>query len=463
MIHPVMQAMEQFIRRAHTRVEVSGSAVVRPRGASRRQALPYPGLIPAALVAALALSSCVPKPGTTGKTDPDPPAVEVTRVISQPLSREIILPGEILAFQDVPIYPKVPGFIQWIGIDRGSVVKKNQVLSKLIAPELEAAVQEARANVNAADAALTECRSRLVSEEEQRQKAMARHQADADTYKRLATAARVPGVVSENEVEVAQKTAEADLAQVRSAEALVKATQALVKVDEEKIQAARKQLKSRSDIKAYLTVTAPFDGVITERNTHTGSFVGPPAGPVPMVRIRELSLLRLVIPVPEIAVGSVKEGEMIFFTVPAYPGRKFNGVIRRIGHYLDEKTRTMPVELDVYNPDWKLSPGMFPDVIWPATRTQPSLFVPSTAVATTSERTFLVRVRNGVVSWIDVRRGQPMGDRVEVFGEIAEGDEVAVTGTDELKEGQRVIATRTKAAPAVPSTKPPLTSSRNRI
>lgn len=388
--------------------------------------------------------------GEQSRTGDTLPRVVVTKVRSQHLSREMILPGEILAFQDVPIYPKVPGFIQWIGIDRGSVVKKGQVIIKVIAPELDAQVQEADARLKAAQAAVVEAQSKLESYVEQRTKAEARRQADYDTYERLKEAAKVPGVVAGNDVEIAQKIAEADLAQVRSADKMVQASESLVRSEQAKLEAAQKNLATLQDIRAYLIVTAPFDGIITERNTHTGSFVGPPSGPIPMVRIRELSLLRLVIPVPEIAVAGVKEGDKIYFTVPAYPTRKFSGYIRRIGHYLDETTRTMPVELNVHNPGWELSPGMFPDVIWPSTRREPTLFVPSSAVASTSERTFLVRVRNGVVDWVGIKRGQPMGDAVEVFGDLKEGDEVVLRGTDELKPGQH-IAAESKPLPAGPA------------
>jgi RND family efflux transporter MFP subunit len=402
------------------------------------------------LSASLVISGCAEKQEPPiGKSSAES-HVNVIKVTSRRLDREMVLPGEILAFQDVPIYPKVPGFIEWIGIDRGSIVKKGQLLIKIIAPELESEVEHAQANVKAADAAWKEAQSKLASSQEQRLKALARYQADRDTYERMRDAAKTPGVVAGNDVEIAEKVSEADLAQVRSAEQTIRAAEALVRSEEEKVKAARKQEKTRGDIRAYLTVTAPFDGIITERNTHTGSFVGPPAGPIPMVRIRELSLLRLVIPVPEIAVGGVKDGDKIYFTVPAYPGRRFSGFIRRIGHYLDEKTRTMPVELNVHNPDWLLSPGMFPDVFWPSTRNQPTLFVPSTAVAATTERTFVCRVRDGIVDWVDVKRGQPMGNLVEVFGDLREGDEVAVRGTDELKPEQHVCVSVQKAEESAP-------------
>ena len=135
------------------------------------------------------------------------------------------------------------------------------------------------------------------------------------------------------------------------------------------------------------------------------------------------------------------------FTVPAFPGETFTGKVRRIAHVLDGRTRTMPVELEVSNPASRLAPGMYAEVVWPAGRPAPSLFVPPSAIASTTERTFVVRIRNGAAEWVDCKRGASMGGLVEVFGPLAAGDLVAVRGTDELRAGTRV---ETKTAPAHP-------------
>ena len=100
----------------------------------------------------------------------------------------------------------------------------------------------------------------------------------------------------------------------------------------------------------------------------------------------------------------------------------------------------MPVEVDVINDSARLAPGMFPEVVWPAKRLQPSMFVPPSAVAVTTERTFVLRISNGAVEWVDVKRGVSMGDLVEVFGNLKENDAVAIRGTDELRVGTKVNA-----------------------
>src|SRR6185295_4091714 len=98
----------------------------------------------------------------------------------------------------------------------------------------------------------------------------------------------------------------------------------------------------------------------------------------------------------------------------------------------------MPVELEVRNPDLRLGPGMYPEVQWPVRRPQPSLLLPPTAIVTTTERTFVIRVNNGVAEWVNVSRGARVGDLVEVFGALKDGDLIVRRGTDEIREGARV-------------------------
>jgi RND family efflux transporter MFP subunit len=163
-----------------------------------------------------------------------------------------------------------------------------------------------------------------------------------------------------------------------------------------------------------------------------------------MLRLQQVARLRLVVPVPEANVSGIALEAKISFTVPSFPGESFSGVVARLSNALDEKTRTMPVELDVSNQNRRLAPGMFAEVLWPVTRPRPSMFAPPSAVATTTERTFVIRVRDGVTEWVDVKRGASMSengkDLVEVFGDLSPGDQIAVRGTDELRAGTRVNA-----------------------
>jgi len=123
------------------------------------------------------------------------------------------------------------------------------------------------------------------------------------------------------------------------------------------------------------------------------------------------------------------------FTVPASPGRTYSGTVARIAQALDQKTRTMPVELDVANQDGSLAPGMYPTVQWPVRRGQPALFVPRTSIVTTTERTFVVRNQDGRAQWVNVRKLATEGDFVEVLGDLKAGDLIVRRATDELREG----------------------------
>jgi len=395
-----------------------------------------------AIVALVALACAKPaQVGNAASEKGPPPTVIAASVVSQTVNKELRLPGELRPFQNVAIYPKVQSFVESINVDRGSVVKRGQALARMSAPELSAHTSEAEARVRAAQQQRLEMESRVQAARAQRSEAEARLAVDEGTYKRLKAASSTPGVVAENDVDVARGAVEGDKARIRGLEENEKAAKAVVQSQVQNERATREAANSTRDIESYLRITAPFDGVITERNVDKGSLAGPATGPssVPMLRLQQISRLRLVVSVPEADVAGVTTGTRINFTVPAFPAEKFFGVVERISHTLDEKTRTMPVELDVINDSARLAPGMFPEVVWPTTRPRPSLFVPASAIATTTERVFVIRIRNGTAEWVDVKRGMSMGDLVEVFGDLQENDSIAVRATDELRAGTPVV------------------------
>jgi RND family efflux transporter MFP subunit len=157
-----------------------------------------------------------------------------------------------------------------------------------------------------------------------------------------------------------------------------------------------------------------------------------------LFELEQVSRLRLVVATPEVDLGAMVKGARVSFTLPAFPGETFTGVTARVARSVDVKTRAMPVELDVENAAGRLAPGMYPEVSWPVRRPRASLLVPPTAVVTTTERSFVVRLREGQVEWVNVARGAPVGGQVEVFGALQAGDVVARRGSDELREGTRV-------------------------
>jgi membrane fusion protein, multidrug efflux system len=341
--------------------------------------------------------------------------VEVVKVVSRKLAITVRLPGELQPYEVVAIYSKVTAFVDSISVDRGSIVKSGQLMARLVAPELAAQRAEAQSKLQSAEAQRLEAEAKLASDE--------------GTYQRLKTASGTPGVVAGNDLEVAQKAVEGDHARVDATR--------------ESAQAARAALNSITEIEGYLQVRAPFDGVVTERNVHPGALVGPAGASgaqEPLVRVEQTSRLRLIIPVPEKYVAGMVNGAKVEFTVPAFPNQTFAGTVARIAHSVDVKTRTMPVELDVNNTDRRLASGMFPEVLWPVRRSDPTLFVPASAVARTTEATFVVRIRDGSAEWVNVQPGETDGKLMEVFGNLREGDTVAMRGTDELRPGTHVAA-----------------------
>jgi RND family efflux transporter MFP subunit len=344
--------------------------------------------------------------------------VDVVEVTTQKLELTLDLPGELIPYESVAIYPKTTGFVKSVGVDRGSRVRQGDLLVELEAPELAAQHSEAESKLAAAQSELVAAQAKLA--------------ADQTTYDRLASAAKTPGVVAGNELDLAARAAEASRANVAAAQDTVKAA-----------EAARNAI---AQVQAYLRITAPFDGVIAERNVHPGALVGPASSAgvsMPMLRIQTMARLRLVVPVPENSVADVPTGARVKFTVPAYPTEVFQAPVARLSHAIDPKTRTMPVELDVANAAGRLTPGTFCQVQWPVRRSYATHFVPPTAVATNQERTFVIRVaakgnHAGKAEWVDVKAGSNAGGLVEVFGDLKDGDQVVLRASDAIRPGSPV-------------------------
>jgi RND family efflux transporter MFP subunit len=339
----------------------------------------------------LALAICFPamfgcKPSSSAKTAEAAPtasfSVETATVVEKPLNVTISLPGELAPYEQVDIFPRANGFVRAVPVDRGSQVKKGALLVRLVAPELTS----------------------------QRLEAEAKDAADKSTVERLRAAEKqTTGSVAEHDVELAEAAARGSTARVASLRAM----------------------------ESYLVVTAPFDGIVTERSVHPGALVGPPAGGkgTPMLRMESVAKLRLTVSVPEDQTSAIKDGDALEFSVRAWPQKKFKGTLVRIAHAVDVKTRTMPIELDVDNHDGVLSSGMYATVYWHARRSAPSLFVPEGAVVQATDRTFVVRVKDGKADPVVVTRGLPMAGLVEVFGDLHAGEVVAKKGSEELKPG----------------------------
>ena len=331
---------------------------------------------------------------------------DLAPVVSKPVSRTVELPGEFLPFLSVSLHAKVPSYVDRVLVDRGSIVKQGDLLVEMSAPEMTAQIAEAQSKVQAAEADRLQAEAQLAAAQ--------------STYDRTKQAAETPGAIAGNELIQAEKQVDAAKALLNSRLQASRATESAV--------------RALQDLQGYLKITAPFDGVVTDRLIHPGALVGP-GNDVTLLVIQQVSHLRLVVPVPEEDVSGVVNGASVPFQVPAWPERTYSGTIARISHALDQKTRTMAVELDVTNRDGSLAPGMYPTVKWPVRRARPSLFVPNTSVVTTTERTFVIRNQSGRAQWVDVKKGVNAGDLVEVLGNLKPGDMVVRRATDEMREG----------------------------
>jgi RND family efflux transporter MFP subunit len=343
--------------------------------------------------------------------------VETVRVVSKAVEQVVKLPGEFEAYERVDLHARVQGYVDRVLVDRGSVVKKGDLLAELSAPEMKTRIAEAE--------------SRVQTAESQRAEAEARLAAAQATHERLKTASATPGAIAGNELIQAGK--------------IVDAARASVSASESSVKAARSSVQALRDLEAYLKITAPFAGVITDRTAHPGALAGP--NTAPLLKLENTQRLRLLVAVPEPHVASIVRGTHVTFTVPAYPGQTFAGNVARIPRVLDPKTRTMPVELDVANAGLRLAPGMYPEVNWPVRRGARTLLVPPTAVATTTERAFVIRVTAGKAEWVDVKKGATAGDLVEVMGPLSAGDIVVKRATDEIRNGAPIATAPSPAKP----------------
>jgi membrane fusion protein, multidrug efflux system len=346
----------------------------------------------------------------------DPVPVHVISVMSGRRARAVTLPGELRAFQEVRLYPKVTAFVRALDADRGSIVRKGQVLARLDAPELVAQRTGGTAAAASAEALLRE--------------AQAKYQGDMDTYRRLQEAARTNGVVAPDELERARSAAAADSSRLVSTE--------------RQADAARSALKAATDVAGYLAITAPFAGVVTQRGADSGALVGPGTGAAsqPLFTLVEDRTLRLVVALSESDAGAVLGSnagpDTATFQLRAFPGRVFTAVLSRRSQSLDEQTRTEALEFDIPNPDGHLKPGMYADVTMHVTPAAPAFYVPTAAVSASTQGTFVIRVLHDSAEWVPVQRTGTTNDTVQVVGELHDGEAIVIPATEELARGSQV-------------------------
>ncbi|WP_008584141.1 efflux RND transporter periplasmic adaptor subunit [Niabella soli] len=309
------------------------------------------------------------------------------------IATRLKLPAQLAAYQEVSIFPKVNGYVKTVLVDIGSKVHTGDLLMTLDAPELEQASLQAK---------------------EEFEQSKASFSIDQERYNRLQEAAQTEGAVSPMDLSTSKT-------KVTSALALSKAR--------------KNNWQMQQTMLSYLRVRAPFSGVITQRSVSVGALVSASVKDIPMLELKEVDHLRLQIDVPETIAPALDNKDTISFSVSSLPGKKLTGRISRKSMNVDPRLRSERIEIDVPNKEHLLSPGMYADVAVDAPGSANSMQVPRAAVVTSTERKYVLAIRNGKTVKVDVSTGNEGNGNIEVFGKLQPGEKVIAHANDEIEEG----------------------------
>lgn len=321
---------------------------------------------------------------------------QIGNVFEKSLSASVRLPGQLIPFDEVNLFPKVNGFVKQLFVDRGSIVKKGQLLVILKAPEMESQLQAAN--------------SRYIQAQENAQ-------ASKEKYQRLKEAAKEPGSVSSLDLDNADSK---------------------MKADEAMSQSERSNVESVRTIQGYLRIYAPFDGMIIQRNISPGALVAP-GKPTdqPILILQDMYKMRLTVFIPEDYVNKVDLNQPVTFTFNAMPGQEQTAKISRSANALGSM-RSEAIEIDLFNKDGQLKPGMYAEVRIPMLSGAKSLQVPNNAIIRSTEREYVITVSNGKAKLVDIKEGLVSNDSTEVFGDLKANDKVILHPSDEIKQGDNI-------------------------
>jgi RND family efflux transporter MFP subunit len=395
----------------------------------RKSVIPVSAVLMVALGAWLT-SSCARTERVLAGTS-DLPTVAVARTTTENLSRDLILTAEFRPFQEVDVMAKVAGYIKRINVDVGDRVKQGDPLATLEIPEM--ADDQRRAS-----AALERAQSEVARAGDELQRAESAHEIVHLSLQRLAAVAeKRPGLIAQQEIDDARSKDLVAEAQVASAKSGLAAATGQVHVNTADLERVRTMLD-------YTRVTAPFAGVVTKRFADTGSMIqagtASQTQAMPVVRLSENSLLRLVLPVPESAVPTVHIGQQVEVRVPTL-NRSFPGRVARFSDKLSLATRTMATEVDVPNPSLVLIPGMYAEVDLTLDRRNAVLAIPVTAVDVDSAAAtgrVMVITPNNRVEVRTISLGIETANKVEVRSGLNEGDLVVIAGRSSLQPDEEV-------------------------
>ena len=325
------------------------------------------------------------------------PYVDVVNPTAAANAAEIQLPGNTVAFDDTPIYARTSGYVKHWYVDIGAHVQQGQLLALIETPELDQQLEQARAELKNAQANL-----QIAS----------------------ITAARWQNLLKTDSV--SQQETDQAVSDLNSKQALV---------DSHKANVDRLE-----QLQAFERVTAPFDGIITTRNTDTGALIqaGDNSAAKELYHLDATRQLRIYIPVPEIYAPSVKAMEKVHVSLDEFPDKAFTGTVVRNSDAIDASSRTLNVEVDIDNPSGQLFPGAYAFVHLPVPPSAGAVAIPSNALLFRAEGLRAGVVRNGRVELVPINIGQDYGSAVEVISGLSPKDAVVVNPSDSLASGEAV-------------------------
>jgi RND family efflux transporter MFP subunit len=305
-----------------------------------------------------------------------------------------VLPGNVTAYTDAPIYARTDGYLVHWYYDIGARVKQGDLLAVIASPEIDQQLAQAQADLSTTEATANNAHIQ------------------AQRYTGLVGSDAVSRQDTDNFVNQAAATA----ATVKSAQANVQ------------------RLK---ELQSFEKVLAPFDGVVTARNVDIGQLINQGAG-TEMFHMQALHTLRVYTNVPEVYSQSVKRGMKIPLTFPEYPGKTFTGTLVRTADAIDPASRTLLVEVDVDNRAGELMPGSLAQVHFKTPPIGPTFIVPSAALIFRSAGLRVSTVVDGKAHMATVIIGQDDGATVQIIQGLNADDQVIQDPPDSLIEGEKV-------------------------
>ncbi len=370
-----------------------------------------------------------PSEASASSGDSSAPRVSYALAHRAPINDRFSVAGEFVPFQEVQLHAKVAGYIRKINVDIGDRVRSGQVLAELEVPELAAQVQGSEASVRHRQEEITRAQHELARTEAEHQSL----HAAADRLKQ-ASAAR-PGLIAAQELEDAE-------ARDRASEAQVEAAKSSLSAAKEQLDVSKADHLHYAALSDYARITAPFSGVVTWRYADTGALVQSgtsSASSQPVVKLAQVDVLRLRVPVPESAAKFIHAGSTATIHVQA-TGEQLQGKVTRLADAFDPTTRTMQVEIDVPNKDGSLQPGMYADVSLETENRPNALQIPVQALITDGNRSKVMIVgSDNHIGEREVKTGIQSASDVEIVSGLREGDRVVVGNPRSYRDGQTVV------------------------